>query len=75
METLMTVGEVARKLRLTEAAIRSYVLKRKIPFRKVGAAVRFKESEIDEWINSGCPAGVRKALGMIQPAPETGGAV
>jgi excisionase family DNA binding protein len=51
METLMTVGEVAGVTKLTVATLRKYVLRKTIPFVKIGAAVRFKPSEIEKWIN------------------------
>ena len=50
MESLMTIADVAEKMNLTEAAIRKFVLLKTIPFVKVGAAVRFIPSEVEDWI-------------------------
>lgn len=52
MENLMTIADVAEKMNLTEAAIRRYVLKKTIPYFKVGAAVRFLPSEVEEWFKA-----------------------
>jgi excisionase family DNA binding protein len=51
METLMTVDEVAGITKLAAATVRKYVLRKTIPFVKIGAAVRFKPSEIEKWIS------------------------
>jgi len=51
MEELMTIVEVARCTRLTVATLRKYVARECIPFRKLGAAVRFRPSEIQAWID------------------------
>ena len=50
MDTLMTIREVAEKTRLSVAGVRKLILKKNIPFIKVGAAVRFIETEVEEWI-------------------------
>jgi len=53
METLLTVKEVAAALKLTEQTIQRYVLRNEIPFRKIMRAVRFRPSEINNWIDNG----------------------
>ena len=53
METLLTVEEVTGLLKMAEQTIRRYVLKRSIPFRKIGKAVRFRPSEVERWVNNG----------------------
>ena len=50
METILTVKEVAAQLKFSEATIRKYVLKKSIPYYKVGGSVRFMQTEIDEWL-------------------------
>ena len=50
METLMTIRDVAEKVRLTVAGVRKLILKKDIPYFKVGAAIRFRPSEIEEWM-------------------------
>lgn len=51
----LSVKEVADYLGLKESTIYQYVNERRIPFYKVpgSSAVRFKRSEIDEWMASG----------------------
>jgi excisionase family DNA binding protein len=46
----MTVDDVAGITKLAVATVRKYVLRKTIPFVKIGAAVRFKPSEIEKWI-------------------------
>ena len=75
MENLMAVREVAQKLCLTEAAIRNYVLKKKIPCYKIGGAVRFGKQEIEEWVKSDCPAAAVKVIDQgrqADPAADDG---
>jgi excisionase family DNA binding protein len=50
---LMTVRDVAEYMRLAEQTIQRYVLKREIPFHKVGKVIRFRFSEVERWINEG----------------------
>jgi excisionase family DNA binding protein len=45
----LTIQEVAKMLRVEEATLRNWVAQRKIPYRKVGGAVRFLLEEILEW--------------------------
>jgi len=56
METLLTVTDLAAVLKLAEQTIRRWVLKRQIPFHKIGKAVRFKPSEIERWVDGGSMA-------------------
>ena len=70
METLMTILDVAEKTRLSQSAIRKHVFNRTIPFIKIGAAIRFRPSDIDGWINArakgSTPDGTnKKALGVL----------
>jgi len=71
-ETLLNVGQVALMLGLSVATIRKWVLIRYIPYRKIGRAVRFSASEIQEWAKSRCvvPLGNRKEH---IDAPDIGG--
>ncbi len=50
---LMTVSQVSEYLQLEEKTIRNWVPGKQIPFKKVGSAVRFKKTEIDEALESG----------------------
>jgi len=53
IETLLTVAEVAGLLKLQEQTIRRWILRREIPFCKVGKAVRFRPSVIARWVDGG----------------------
>jgi excisionase family DNA binding protein len=53
MEILLTVKELAAALKLTEQTIQRYVLRNEIPYRKILRAVRFRPSEINQWIDNG----------------------
>jgi excisionase family DNA binding protein len=53
METYMTIEDVAEYLKLAQQTIRKYVLNKSIPYRKVQKSVRFRLSEIEEWIDEG----------------------
>ena len=46
----MTVKELAEYLKIAEKTAYRFVLEKKIPGFKVGAAWRFRKKEIDEWI-------------------------
>ena len=52
VETLLGVGQVAEMLKLSIATIRKWVLKGYIPYKKIGKAVRFSASEIEDWARS-----------------------
>ena len=52
IEELLDVNDVARITKLSVAAIRKFVLQRQIPFHKLLKAVRFRPSELDEWIST-----------------------
>ena len=60
METYMTVKEVAAAVQLSAQTIYRYVMRREIPFLKIGRAVRFQQGEIKKWaetIKTGSSAG------------------
>lgn len=50
VEPLMTADEVATYLRVTAGSVYNWVSKGEIPFVKVGAAVRFRRTELDRWV-------------------------
>ena len=54
MEVYLNIEELAVMLKISEQTVRRFVLNKTIPFRKIGKAVRFRLSEIEKWINSGC---------------------
>lgn len=51
-EPLMTVADVAAYLSVGERKVRQHIAEKTIPFAKVGGAIRFRRSEIDEWIET-----------------------
>jgi len=53
MEILLTVKELAAALKLTEQTIQRYILRNEIPYRKIMRMVRFRPSEINQWIDNG----------------------
>ena len=53
METYMTIEELANYLKLNDQTIRRWVLNREIPFRKIKKVIRFRVSEIEQWITDG----------------------
>jgi predicted DNA-binding transcriptional regulator AlpA len=58
MEPLLDINDVERITKIKKATLRRYVLLRQIPFYKVIKAIRFKGSEIDEWVkNNGSVTG------------------
>jgi len=53
METYLTAIEVAAMLRLSLQTIRRKTMKKEIPFHKICRAVRYKLSEIEQWVEQG----------------------
>lgn len=49
-DPLLTVAEVAEYLRVKPRTVYQWVWRRRIPFLKAGATVRFRRAEIDEWL-------------------------
>ena len=50
MEEYLTVFEVAALLKVSVQTIRRFTMLKKIPFHKIGRAVRYKKSEIELWV-------------------------
>lgn len=51
-QELLTVGEAGKKLRLQESTIRAWILKRKIPFVRLGRRVFVRNSDCQDLINA-----------------------
>ena len=47
---LLNVEELAKYLKRTPSSIRNLVMRRQIPFRKVGGRLVFFKKEIDLWL-------------------------
>ncbi|WP_461255565.1 helix-turn-helix domain-containing protein [Treponema sp. R80B11-R83G3] len=52
METYWKANEAAAVLQVSVKTIYRYVAKGEIPFHKLSRAVRFKPSEIENWMES-----------------------
>jgi excisionase family DNA binding protein len=50
VEVYLTVKEVAEMVRLTVQTIRRYTWKNEIPHHRINRAVRYKKSEIEQWV-------------------------
>jgi len=53
METYLTIEELAGYLKLAEQTIRRWVHDREIPYCKIRRSIRFRVSEIENWIDEG----------------------
>lgn len=47
---ILTIKEAAKFLNIKVSNLRSAVFKRKIPYLKLGALIRFKKSDLVEWL-------------------------
>ena len=47
---ILTIKEAAKFLNIKVSNLRSAVFKRKIPYFKLGALIRFKKSDLVEWL-------------------------
>lgn len=66
-EPLLTIEELAAYLGLAKATLREWTWQRRIPFVKLGRAVRFRRAEIEAWLaqQSVAPEGPRADLASI----------
>jgi excisionase family DNA binding protein len=46
----ITAKDAAFVLGMSEAWVRKAVLRRRLPFLKIGRAIRFRQSDLDRWI-------------------------
>jgi excisionase family DNA binding protein len=51
IERLLTPHEVAELFRVNLSTVYSWVRRRRLPFQKVGPALRFSPSELSEWLS------------------------
>ena len=47
---ILNAEELARYLKRTPSSIRNLVMRRQVPFRKVGGRLVFFKEEIDKWV-------------------------
>ena len=49
---LIKYGEASQHLRIAPTTLRRWVMQRRIPFKKIGRAVRFDPAELAEWVEA-----------------------
>ena len=49
-DTLMTVEEVAKYLKIQESTVYTWARQRKVPAIKIGSFWRFRKEDIDRWL-------------------------
>ena len=75
LSSFLNVKEVATYLALKASTVYSLVEEKKIPHYRIGRQIRFKRSEIDEWMNSQKEPAVdakveaRKVITSLQKKP------
>lgn len=57
MEELLTVKELAAKLKLSVWTLRAWCSQKYIPYFKLRGGVRFRESEIERWLKKNISQG------------------
>lgn len=50
METIYTIPEVAKYLKMSKSKVYDLVKTKRIPHIKIGRNVRIRESDLDEWL-------------------------
>ena len=60
-EGWVDITEVAAHLRVTKDSIYRWVDSKGLPARKVGRLLRFKLSQVDEWVESNCGAMIKNS--------------
>ena len=53
-EVLLDVGQVAAMLKISIATVRRWVWQGYIPYMKIGKAIRFSKSDVENWVSSKC---------------------
>jgi excisionase family DNA binding protein len=52
MDTYLTAIEVAELVKLSVQTIRRYTMNKEIPFHKINRTVRYKKTEIEQWVEN-----------------------
>lgn len=50
-QKLLTIEEAAKLLSIKVSRLRTAVFKREVPYIKIGRLVRFRQTDLEEWIN------------------------
>jgi excisionase family DNA binding protein len=53
VDEVLTIEQAAAHIKMSERYVRRLVAERRIPFYKLGRAVRIKASDLDAYINAG----------------------
>jgi excisionase family DNA binding protein len=53
VETYLNIEGLAEYLKLSVQTIRRWVLKREVPYHKIKKVIRFRLSEIEQWVDGG----------------------
>jgi excisionase family DNA binding protein len=69
----MNYRALAAYLKMAEGTLRHYVMRKEIPFAKVGAHVRFLKAEIDRWLLERNRRPKGKGAAKDGPADDGGG--
>jgi len=69
-DDILTLGEVAKYLKVSERTVYEWAQKGEIPAGKIGTVWRFKKSELEEWVNERLSANKLSFQGEIIH-PET----
>jgi len=79
METYLTVNDVAELVKLSVQTIRRYTMNKEIPFHKINRTVRYKKSEIEQWVEkreaSSAKEKSKNLEGDLYREADTGGTV
>jgi excisionase family DNA binding protein len=67
----LTIEGLAEYLKLAEQTIRRWVLKSEVPYHKIKKVIRFRLSEIEQWVDGG-GKGVLAAEGEASEGSEGG---
>ncbi len=51
MDTILTIPEVARYLKLSKSKVYLLVTQKKIPCIRIGRNVRIRQSDLETWLN------------------------
>lgn len=58
-EKLLTRHEVAERLALSLASVDRLLASGRLPFLRIGGAIRFRPAAIDQWLDRDCTAGAK----------------
>jgi excisionase family DNA binding protein len=75
LETLLTVEQVAELLAFKPSTIRAYCEQRKLPHVRIGGQLRFRPSELHEWLEQRSSRPITRRRRSIVVAEHSGSAI